>query len=343
MKLKFVLSLACSAILSNAISFAASGHWSITGRIHIGGDGGWDYLVVQPEASRLFISHAKQVVVVDLKAKSIIGSIVANGGHGIALAPDLKRGFISNGAGDTVTVFDLATLKILATLPTGKNPDAICYEPATHRVFAFNGKSGTATVIDAVTEKVIGEIPLEGKPEFAVTDGHGSVFDNLEDKSQVLKINATTLAIEARWNLPEESEPSGLAIDPAHQRLFVGCGNQTMVIMDSSSGRLIITLPIGKGVDTCVYDPVGERAFASCGDGTMTVVRQGHKEPYAIAEKVTTEPRARTMAFDPTTGTAYLPMAKFGPVPAATADHPNPRPLILPDSLEILVVTNRSS
>jgi len=339
MKLKFVLSLACSAIVLNASSFAASVHWSITGRIHIGGDGGWDYLVVQPETSRLFVSHAKQVVVVDLKAKSIIGSIVANGVHGIALAPDLKRGFISNGAGDTVTVFDLTTLKILATLPAGKNPDAICYEPATHRVFAFNGKSGTATVIDAINEKVIGEIPLEGKPEFAVTDGHGSVFDNLEDKSQVLKINAATLLIEARWNLPEGSEPSGLAIDPAHQRLFVVCGNQTMVVVDNSSGKLITTLPIGKGVDACAYDPIGKRVLASCGDGTMTVVNQGDADTYAIAEKVTTEPRARTMAFDPTTGAAYLPTAKFGPVPAATPDHPNPRPPILPDSLEILVVT----
>jgi len=343
MKFKFVLSLACSAILLNASSFAASVHGSITGRIHIGGDGGWDYLVVQPEASRLFVSHAKQVVVVDLKTKSIISSIVANGVHGIALAPDLNRGFISNGAGDTVTVFDLATLKILATLPAGKNPDAICYEPTTHRVFAFNGKSGTATVIDAANEKIIGEIPLEGKPEFAVADGQGSVFDNLEDKSQVLKINATTLAIEACWNLPEGSEPSGLAIDSAHQRLFIGCGNQTLVVMDSSSGRIITTLPIGEGVDACVYDPVGKRAFASCGDGTMTVIHQGDADTYTVAEKVTTEPRARTMAFDPTTGTAYLPTAKFGPIPPATPEHPKPRPPILPGSLEVLIVNTGSS
>jgi YVTN family beta-propeller protein len=343
MKLKLILSFACSAILSNAGSFAAPAHWSITGRIHIGGDGGWDYLVVQPEANRLFVSHAKQVVVVDLKTKSIIGSIAANGVHGIALAPDLKRGFISNGAGNTVTVFDLATLKILASLPAGKNPDAICYEPVTHRIFAFNGRSGTATVIDAAREKVIAEIPLDGKPEFAVADGHGSVFDNLEDKSQVLKINAAAPAIEARWNLSAGSEPSGLAIDPAHGRLFVGCGNQTMVVMDSSSGKVIATLPIGEGVDACVYDPVGKRAFASCGDGTMTVVHQADNETYVVAEKVITEPRARTMAFDPPTGAAYLPMARFGPVPAATPDHPKPRPPVLPDSFEILILTEISA
>jgi YVTN family beta-propeller protein len=342
MKLKLILSLVCSAILLNAHSFGASAHWSITDRIHIGGDGGWDWLTIEPEKSRLFVSHAKQVVVVDLKTKSIIGSIVANGVHGIALAPELKRGFISNGADNTVTVFDLTTLKILATLPVGKKPDAICYEPTTQKVFAFNGGSGTATVIDAAKEKVMGEIPLDGKPEFAVADGHGSVFDALEDKSQILKINASTLAIEARWNLPEGSEPSGLAFDPAHQRLFIGCGNQTMVILDSASGKVMTTLPIGKGVDACVYDPVGKRAFASCGDGTMTVIQPGDKDTYTVAEKVITEPRAKTMAFDPTTGIAYLPTAKFGPLPPVTPEHPKPRPPILPDSLEILVLTSHS-
>jgi YVTN family beta-propeller protein len=341
MKLKLILSLACSAILLNAHSFGASTPWSITSRIHIGGDGGWDYLTIESETGRLFISHAKQVVVVDLKTKSVIGSIAANGVHGIALAPGLKRGFISNGGGDTVTVFDLTTLQILATLPAGKNPDAICYEPTTQRVFAFNGRSGTATVIDAVKEKVIGEIPLEGKPEFAVVDGRGSVFDALEDKSQILKINAGTLAVTARWNLPEGSEPSGVAIDPAHERLFIGCGNQTMVVLDGASGKTVATLPIGQGVDACVYDPPGKRAFASCGDGTMTVVKQAAKDTYAVAEKVITEPRARTMAFDSTTGTAYLPLAKFGPPPPATVEQPKPRPSILPDTLEILVVTGR--
>lgn len=339
MNLKFLASLAICAILFNAHSLGAPGHWAITDRIHIGGDGGWDYLIVQPETHRLFLSHAKQVVVVDLKTKSIIGSIEAAGVHGIALAPDLKRGFISNGMDGTVTVFDLATLKVEAKLIAGKNPDAICYEPATQRVFAFNGGSGTATVIDAAQEKVIGEIPLGGKPEFAQVDGHGFVFDNLEDKSQVLKINAKTLTVDARWNLPEGSEPSGMAIDPPHQRLFIGCGNKTMVIMDSASGHILASLPIGKGVDACAYDPINHRAFASCGDGTMTVVQQSPSDTYAVAEMVQTEPRARTMAYDATTATAYLPTAKFGPIPSPTPDHPKPRPPVLPDSLEILVIT----
>jgi len=334
-----IFSLAFYAILLNVHSFGASTPWSITGRIHIGGDGGWDYLTIEPQRSRLFVSHAKQVVVVDLKTKTIVGSIAANGVHGIALASDLKRGFISNGTDNTVTVFDLTTLKILATLPTGKNPDAICYEPTTHRVFAFNGGSATATVIDAAKEKIIGEIPLGGKPEFAAVDGRGSVFDALEDKSQIVKINAGTLAVDARWNLPEESEPSGMAIDPERDHLFIGCRNQIMVVLDGSSGKAITTLPIGEGVDACAYDSVGKRAFASCGDGTMTVVQQNEKGVYVVAEKVITEPRARTMAFDSKTGTAYLPTAKFGPTPPATAERPKPRPAILPDTFEVLVLT----
>jgi len=339
MKPNLILSFICASILLATHSFGDPAHWSISDRIHIGGEGGWDYLVAQPETNRLFVSHAKQVVVVDMKTKAIIGSIVANGVHGIALAPDLQRGFISNGAGNNVTVFDLTTLKILATLPTGTNPDAICYEPTTHRIFAFNGKSGTATVIDAAQAKVIGEIPLGGKPEFAVADGRGAVLDALEDKGQILKINPTTLAIDARWSLPEGSEPSGVAIDSAHQRLFIGCGNQTMLVMDSSSGKVLATLPIGQGVDACVYDPVGKCAFASCGDGTLTVVQQSDKDTYAVTEKAVTEPRARTMAFNPATATAYLPIAKFGPAPTPSADQPRPRPPVIPDTFEILVVT----
>jgi len=342
MKLKGMSLLAGCTILLMTHGLAAPPKWSITGRIPIGGDGGWDYLVVQPETHRLFVSHARQVVVVDLKTKSIIGSIEAEGVHGIALAPELKRGFISNGADGTVTVFDLDTLKAEAKLPAEKSPDAICYEPSTKRVFAFNGGSGTATVIDAVQKKVVGEVTLGGKPEFALADGQGSVFDALEDKSEIVKINARTLAVETRWDLPAESEPSALAIDSVHHRLFIGCGNQTMVIMDSDSGKVIATLPIGKGVDACVYDSAGSRALASCGDGTMTVVQQSPSDTYAVLEVVQTEPRARTMAFDSTTETVYLPTAKFGPAPLATAEHPRPRPPMIPDSLEILVVTGKS-
>jgi DNA-binding beta-propeller fold protein YncE len=329
------------AFLSGLQGPGSTGEWSITDRIHVGGDGGWDYLTIQPEAHRLFISHATQVVVIDLQKKAIVGSIPAAGVHGIALAPKLGLGFISNGADGTVTVFNLSTLQEETKLTAGSNPDAICYEPMTRKVFAFNGKSGTASVIDAVQKKLVATIPLDGRPEFAQADGDGSVFDALEDKGEVVKIDAARQAVISRWTLAEGSEPSGMAIDPKDHRLFVGCGNKTLLVMDTASGRIVARLPIGSGVDACCYDPVAHRVFASCGDGTMSVIQQSDPDTYAVAESVPTQPRARTMAFDAVTGTAYLPDAKFGPPPSPSADHPKPRPPILPDSLEILVVAQR--
>ena len=338
--MKLILSL---LLIAGILRCAASTPeiWTITHRIPIGGDGGWDYLIVQPETHRLFVSHAKQVVVIDLHTEKIVGSIPAAGVHGIALAPELNLGFISNGADGTVTVFNLGTLQVESKLPVGAGPDAICYESMTKKVFVFNGKSKTASVIDTVQNKVVGEIPLGGRPEFAQGDGQGSVFDALEEEGQVLKIDAAKQTILARWTLPTGSEPSGMAIDPKDQRLFVGCGNKTLAVMDCNSGKVIATLPIGAGVDACVYDPIGNRVFASCGDGTMTVIQQDSPDAYSLSATVQTEARARTMAFDATTGTAYLPDAKFGPMPPATAERPKPRPPILSSSLEVLVISSR--
>jgi DNA-binding beta-propeller fold protein YncE len=340
--MKILLLIAGLFGISLTIHAAETGnHWAVTGRIPIGGAGGWDYVTVEPKTHRLFLSHATQVVVVDLKTNRIAGSIPAAGVHGIALAPELKRGFISNGGEGTVTIFDLDTLKVLGKVPAGLNPDAICYEPVTRRVFAFNGRSHTATVIDAAKGAVVGEIPLGGKPEFARADGAGLVFVNLEDKSKVLKIDAAKLAILEQWTVPAEAEPSAMAIDAAGHRLFVGCGNKQLVVMDSGSGNVIATLPIGGGVDAAVYDPVGKRVFASCGDGTMTVIDQASANAYSVEETVPTEKGARTMGFDPTTNTAYLPIAKFGPAPLPSPQNPKPRPSIISGSLELLVVTRR--
>ncbi|HUB67013.1 MAG TPA: hypothetical protein VL981_05965, partial [Candidatus Methylacidiphilales bacterium] len=315
-------------------------HWTITDRIHIGGAGGWDYVTVQPEAHRIFLSHAAQVVVVDLKSKKIIDSIAASGVHGIALARDLNRGFISNGAGGNVTIFDLGTLKVLGTVKTGQNPDAICYEPVTQKVFAFNGRSSSATVIDAVKGEALGDIPLEGKPEFAQPDGQGFVYVNLEDKSKTLRIDAKKMTVTDRWDLPGGSEPSAMAIDTANKRLFIGCGNKQLVVKDYPSGKTVATEPIGEDVDAAIYDPVGKRVFVSCSDGTMTVIHQDSADTYTVQEVVPTEQRDHTMGFDPTTATAYVPTAKFGPAPAPTPDHPKPRPSIVPDSFELLVITS---
>jgi YVTN family beta-propeller protein len=320
----------------------APAHWSITKRIHLGGLGGWDYLTVDSSSRRLYVSHASRVLVIDLATDRVISTLDAAGVHGIALAKDLNRGFISNGADGTVTIFDLATLKPLGRVKVGDNPDAICYEPVTRRVFAFNGRSHTASVIDAVTEKVIGEIPLPGKPEFAQADGAGFVFDNIEDKGLVLKIDAAKLAVLDQWTLPVGSEPSALAIDPKGNRLFIGCGSGKLAVMNGETGRIVSTLPIGKGVDAAAYDSVRHRVLASCGDGTLTVIDQKSPDRYGVEALVPTVKGARTLAVDSSTGIAYLPSAKFGPVPAPTPGHPKSHPPVLPDSLELLVITNRS-
>ncbi|HLX10344.1 MAG TPA: YncE family protein [Thermoanaerobaculia bacterium] len=308
--------------------------------IPLGGDGGWDYLAFDSAARRLYVTRATRVIVLDPDTGKVVGEIPnLSGVHGVALAPDLGRGFISNGRADKVTVFDLKSLKVLAELKsTGQNPDAILYDPASHRVFAFNGRSGSATVYDAASGQVAATIPLGGKPEFAASDRKGSVFVNIEDKNELVAIDATKLAVVQRWPLAGCEEPSGLAIDVAHQRLVVGCGNETSLIVDSASGRVVARLPIGKGVDANGFDPGAGLGFASCGDGTLTVMREETPDRWTVAAKAATRQGARTMAVDERTHAVYLATAEFGPRPAPTAAEPRPRPPILPGSFVILVV-----
>jgi hypothetical protein len=308
--------------------------------IPLGGEGGWDYLAFDSAARRLYVTRATRVVVLDPDSGKVVGEIPnLSGVHGVALATDLGRGFISNGRSDKVTVFDLQSLKVLSELKsTGQGPDAILYDPPSHRVFAFNGKSGSATVFDAASGQVAGTIPLGGKPEFAASDGKGSVFVNIEDKNELVAIDAAKLAVARRWPLAGCEEPSGMAIDAAHQRLIVGCGNQTSLIVDSASGRVVAKLPIGKGVDANGFDPGTGLGFASCGDGTLTILREETPDRWTVAAKVATRQGARTMAVDEKTHDVYLATAEFGPRPAPTAAEPHPRPPIVPGSFVILVV-----
>jgi DNA-binding beta-propeller fold protein YncE len=317
---------------------APSSTWSIAKEIHVGGDGGWDYLATDVPGQRLFVTHGNHVLALDLKTGNVVGSLDSARAHGVAFAPDLKRGFISNGDSGKITLFDLQTLKPIQSVKVGENPDAICYEPATKHVFVFNGRSRTVSVVDPVTGSVVGGFPVPGKPEFAQVDGSGFVFDNIEDKGLVLKIDAAKMAIVAQWSLPTGSEPSGLAIDAAHHRLFSACGDKKLHVLDSDTGKVIATLPIGEGVDAVAFDPVNQHVFASCGDGTLTVIKEESPDQYSVEAQVKTEPGARTMAFDSATQTAYLSCASFGPAPAPTAEHPHPRPSPLPDSFKLLVV-----
>src|SRR5258708_37969 len=268
--------------------------------IAVGGDGGWDYLALDSAARRLYVTRSTRVTVLDPDTGKVVGEIPnLSGVHGVALAADLGRGFISNGRSDKVTVFDLKTLKVLSELKsTGQNPDAILYDPATHRVFAFNGRSGNATVFEGASGKVAATIPLGGKPEFAASDRKGSVFVNIEDKNEVVALDAVKLTISGRWPLAGCDEPSGMAIDAAHRRLISGCGNETAAIVDTAAGRLLTTLPICKGVAANGVHPGPALAFASCGDGNLTVLHEDSPDKCTVVGKAATRQRARTMAVD---------------------------------------------
>jgi DNA-binding beta-propeller fold protein YncE len=319
---------------------AARAGYKILSHIKVGGEGGWDYLTVDAKARRLYVSHGTEVDVINLDTEAVINRIGnMKGVHGIALAPELNRGFISNGQEGTVAVFDLDSGKEVGSrIKAGENPDAILYEPSTKRVIAFNGRSKDATVIDAKEGEVIGTIALGGKPEFAVTDGNGLVWVNIEDKSEVVQFDAKTMQVLNRWSLSPGEEPSALAFDVANHRLFSGCGNKLMTAMDSKTGKVITTAPIGDGVDAAAFDADKKRVFTSQGDGTMTVIHQDSPDKYSVEETVKTAPRARTMTLDPKTHKVYLSTAQFGPAPAATADNPRPRPQIKPGTFEILVL-----
>jgi DNA-binding beta-propeller fold protein YncE len=318
---------------------AAGPGYHVSKTYKLGGEGGWDYLTIDPATRHLYLSRSTHVVVIDADSGKPVAVIPDTPGvHGIALAPEFARGFISNGREGTVSVFDLASLRVLSKITVGQNPDAILYDPASKRVFTFNGRSHDSTAIDAAKGTVIGTIKLNGKPEFAVSDEQGKVFVNLEDSSQLLALDPNKLEVKSRWPLAPCEEPSGLAIDRKHRRLFSACGNKLMAMVDAESGKVISTLPIGEGVDAAAFDPETALAFASCGEGVLTVLHEDSPDKFSVAENVPTQPGARTMALDPTRHQIFLVTAKFGPPPAPTPEQPRPRPAILPDSFVALVV-----
>ena len=327
-------------LFAMGVAFAQDPGWHVLKTYNIGGEGGWDYLNIDANSRRLFISRGTHVIVLDADTGKQVGDILDTPGvHGIALSPDLGRGFTSNGREGTVTIFDLNTLRPLDKVKdVGKNPDAILFDPATKRVFTFNGGSHDSTVIDAATGKIVGTIPLGGKPEFGVSTGAGEVFVNIEDKSEIVALDSQNLKVKSRWPLAPCEEPSGLALDSKNRRLFSGCDNQMMAVTDANTGKVIATLPIGEHVDANGFDPETQLAFASCGDGSLTVVREDSPERFKVVQNVATERGARTMILDPKTHQIYLVTAKFGPPPAPTPAEPHPRPTILPDTFVVLVV-----
>lgn len=314
--------------------------YHVASKVKLGRDGGWDYLIVDTAGHRVFISRGTHTLVVDTRTDSVIGDIEDTPGvHGIAFAYDLGRGYTSNGRDSSITVFDLKTLAPLARIrTTGVNPDAIVYDDFSRRIFAFNGRSGDATAIDAATNTVAGMIPLGGKPEFAVTDGKGTLWVNVEDKSEIVQLDTKTLVVRAHWALAPCEEPSGLAIDRATRRLFTVCSNKLMAIVDADNGNVVATVPTGDGTDAAAFDPATKLAFASNGEGTLTVVHEDSPNSAHVVQTVATQRGARTMALDPQTHTVYSVTADFGPPPAPTADRPRPRPPMLPGTFTLLVI-----
>jgi DNA-binding beta-propeller fold protein YncE len=312
----------------------------IVARIKLSGEGGWDYLTMDPDARRLYVAHSTMVQVLDVDTGKVVGEVANTPGvHGVALVPELGRGFTSNGRDSSVTVFDLHTLALVSRIHlTEGAPDAIVYDPASKRVFTLNHASGTATAIEAATGSVLGTVAVGGTLEFAVADGRGTVFVNVEDSSSVAAIDTKSLQVKSRWPLAPGQNPTGLAMDVEHHRLFAGCHNQQMVVVDADSGRVVATLPIGGGTDGTAFDPATSLAFSSNGEGTLTVIHEDSPAIFAVRGSVATQQGARTLAVDPKTHRVYLATAEFGPVPAPTAETPNPRPARVPGSFVILVV-----
>jgi len=334
-----IMRLSLAVLLLTTFSVAADPGFHVIKSYKLGGDGGWDYLKLDSSSRRLYISRATHVIVIDADSGKAVGDIPDTPGvHGIALAPELGRGFVSNGREGTVTIFDIETLKLIAKVKVGDNPDAILYDPATKRVFTFNGRSQDSTAIDAAKGTVLGTIKLEGKPEFAASDGKGEIFVNIEDKSQLDAIDPSKLEVKSRWPLALCEEPSGLSMDRKNRRLFVGCDNKMMAVVDADSGKVLATPVIGDGVDATAFDEGTGLAFASCGEGVLTVVREESPSKFSVAENVKTQEGARTLALDDKTHQVFLVTAKFGPPPAPTPDNPHPRHSILPDTFVVLVV-----
>jgi DNA-binding beta-propeller fold protein YncE len=316
----------------------ASGY-HVLRRMPVGGDGNWDYLRVDPDAHRIYISRGTHMMVVDEVSGKVVGDIPdTKGVHGIALAPDLGRGFTSNGQSNSVTIVDLKTLKPISEIQIqGGNPDSIIYDPMTKRVFTFNGKTNDSTAIDATSGKVVGTVALGGKPEEPALDGKGNVFVNLEDKSSLLEFDAKSLAVKGTWPLAPCEGPSALSFDAAHRRLFVAC-DKVMVVVNADTGKVVASPPIGGDPDGNGYDPNTGMLFAACREGLVSVIHQDSADKYSVVGNITTQFGTRTMTLDPKTGHVFTVTADFKPAGPPTPDNPKPRPQPIAGSFVVLEI-----
>ncbi len=339
--MKKLLLFFCTFVLLICTANAQDSGYKILDTVKLGGEGGWDYLNADPESGMLFISRGTHVHVMDMGKKTIVADIPNTiGVHGIALAHEFGKGYISDGRDTSVTVFDLKTFKTLKVVKIdGLNPDAIIYDNVSKRVFTFNGRSSSATAIDAATDSVVGTVTLNGKPEFAQADGTGNIYLNIEDKSMITGFDARTLKILKTWSIAPGEEASGLAIDRVHHLLFSVASNKMMIVSDYEAGKVVANVPIGEGPDAAAFDPETQYAFSSNGrDGTLTVVHEDAPDKFTVVDNVKTQRSARTMSLDTKTHRIYLSAAEFGETPAPTNDNPRPRPVMIPGSFTILIL-----
>ncbi|MBS0571519.1 MAG: YncE family protein [Proteobacteria bacterium] len=325
-----------------AVTATAPGY-AIVQRYAVGQDGGWDYLTYDAASHRLYVSRSDRVLVVDADNGKVVATIPGTDGvHGIARVPRLDRGFTSNGHAGTLTEFDLATSKPLRTIDVGgKNPDALIYDPASGHLFAFDGGSHAASVVDPIAGKLVTKIALPGKPEFAASDGAGNVYVNIEDTAHLARIDSSTNTVTAVWKLADCEEPSGLALDSAHQRLFSVCQNKHMAVTDAQSGKPVASVPIGAGPDAAGFDATRGLIYSSNGhDGTLTVMHEDDPDHYTVLANVPTQKSARTLALDTAANRIFTVAAEFGPRPAPTQDNPHPWPAVVPGSFTVLVIAN---
>jgi YVTN family beta-propeller protein len=328
--------MSCSFLLK---AQTGASQYRIANKFHVEGDGGWDYLNADESTGRIFISHGSVVNVIDEKDGKLIGIIPdTKGVHGIAIAPDMNKAFISNGRDSSVTIIDLSTLAFITKVTvTGQNPDAILYDPFSHNVFAYNGRTANATVIDGSANKVIATIKLDGKPENSVSDGKGKVYVNIEDRNEISLINSKTNQVEQTWSIAPGEEASGLALDNETHRLFAVCSNKLMVILDASSGKVITSVPIGDGSDGAAFDPALKRAYSSNGEGTLTVVQEISPDEFKVLENVTTQRGARTLTVDKKTHHIFMSVAEYEAA-SPSAGNTNRRPAVKPGTFMILDV-----
>lgn len=339
--MKKILIILVILFASAGIAGAQGSGYKIIDNVKLGGEGGWDYLNADTATGLLFVSRGTHVQVMDMEKKTLVADIPnTNGVHGIALAHEFGKGYISDGRDTAVTVFDIKALKTIKVIKiAGLNPDAIMYDGASKRVFTFNGRSSDATAIDAATDSVVGTVPLDGKPEFAQADGKGTIFVNIEDKSTITAFDANTLKVLKTWSISPGEEASGLAIDREHHLLFSVASNRKMIVSDYEAGKVVADVEIGEGPDAAGFDPGTQFAFSSNGrDGTLTVVREDAPDKFTVIDNVKTQVSARTMSLDQKTHRIYLSAAEFGKAPEPTKDKPHPRPPMKPDSFTILIL-----